>query len=52
MIENTSINIIDVILDNNELGFLENNMDKFIVENEIEAQIKLIEDLSFPQNYT
>jgi hypothetical protein len=46
------INTIDIILDNNGLGFLEKNMDNPIVKNEIEAQIKLIKELSTPQNYT
>jgi hypothetical protein len=48
----TPMNIIDIVLDNEGLGFLENNMNNLIVQNEVEAQIKLLIELSKPQNFT
>lgn len=51
-VSDAPISIISVILDSNGLGFSLDNMNLPFVQNEIEAQIKLIKDLSVPQNYT
>ena len=48
----TSISIIDLILASNNLGFVFDNLNRPIVENEIEAQIKLIKKLSMPYQST
>lgn len=45
-----SINIISVILESNKLDYDDTNIP--ILKNEIDAQIKLIQDLSKPQAYT
>lgn len=45
------IEVIGLIVASNELGLIINNMDLPIVNNEVEAQIKLITELSIPQNF-
>lgn len=48
---NSPIEIIALIVASNELGLIINNMDLPIVNNEVEAQIKLIKELGIPQNF-
>lgn len=48
----TPIEIIALILASNDLGFVFNNMNTPIVRNEINAQIKLIEELSVLHQFT
>ncbi|MEJ5105898.1 MULTISPECIES: hypothetical protein [Chryseobacterium] len=48
---NSPIEVIALIVASNELGFIINNMDLPIVNNEVEAQIKLMTELGTPQDF-
>ncbi|SHL73756.1 hypothetical protein [Flavobacterium chilense] len=47
-----TIQIMDVIIENESLGYFDDNINTPLVKNELEAQTKLIETLTKSQNFT